>query len=190
MKGADNSYASVVDLMNDVRDSAIARVRKRIDALSLIDERFRKIGVDDPNEARPRKEGSISVYIGVWKHSGAIGGENRFSDDGVELVVIIRLSDHKTKAVKSHIFLDVDDKILVRGKGKSGGECRWDELDWKTEKTKLINGDDVVLQDGRVITSAEFLISRTGKGVIVNDCMSRIIDSVYDFFYRQEYGTS
>ena len=176
-KNDGGSWDSVFDLMNNLRDDAIDRTREEIDRRTN-DTRFEVvvIGVFSRRRRRHSRGGrSLSVYIGAWNYSG---NGNSFSEDGAELMFRVRLSDHKPK--ERAIWLDVNDMIHVWG--DNGVDCKWGDLDWKTQKVDLFEGRDTALSKNCFIVNAKFSISRSDQGGIVNKCRNKIIDSIYEVF--------
>lgn len=170
MKGTDgNTYDSIVDLMNDLRFEIIEYTQREIDHKAANVSRFYElVRFRRKDEAYLPKTDSISVYIEVRGLKDFDIGEE--GDVGTRLVIKLRLSDHGQDIEEKVIVrtVDVNDRILVKLRNEKWR--KWSGLDWKTEKTGLINGK-----------GAEFKIEPSDKGDVVREGQGKIMDNITRF---------
>lgn len=139
---------------------------------------------------------------GISKYTDAIA-DMSFSDFHlITLAAEMRASDHAWEELENRIkrigppeefeadllAVDVDRCILVRGHG--GFRCNWSELDWKTQKVNLINGEPAPVhpksERGAMITGTEFSVNVPEWDKIRIGAQKEFRTAIYEFSGRIE----
>lgn len=189
-------YDSVGEMMKQLQDDIISKTQEEADEANLSDGvnighsftvTVMKTGdskkSDDANnqaDPSPLKDPSvtkrsISCYI-----SAVAEIEGR---DDLELLVILRLSDHDREVKPIMIKLDINKWIRI--KGRSGDSYNWSDFDWETQKIDMINGKDVKIisndSSSRVIKGAQFSIAPDVWEEVVRRGQRIIMDRIHEF---------
>lgn len=183
-------YNSVSKLMSKLHEDIISRTQDEADNANLSDGAnsghsftvmiMKSEDVKDPKNPFSQKDPSamkrsISCYV-----SAVADIENR---DDLELLVILRLSDHNREVDPIMIKLDINKWIRI--KGKDGKLHKWLDLDWRTQKIDLINGKEIDVFPGTPgspkITGAQFSIAPDAWKEIVRKGQKIIMDQIHEF---------
>lgn len=187
------TYNSPRGLMNGIRFMVIERIDGQVMKLARMNPLYRKIVIRNPSKPNPPKSDSISVYveIDVLPHD----------DPNSSLEIIVRLSDHDSRKMTdgeiirdngeftAFILRNIGDAIRIRA--RNGVEHRWNDLDWKTELTPLIQMMDVTLPGSVFVDGAdsEYYIdpSMKGKvGAILNNVIIDVMGHIHTFIHQRE----